>query len=102
MPFLFGKPTIWVRVPLIVAVKRVGVEPKSLSLVCSPGGTCQELMNERSEARSLMMETDSDSGDEHEPPLPVAKNSSPEVSSMVGDPHTPAPIQPLGTVLKIC
>src|SRR6266702_6215707 len=102
MPFLFATPTIECTTPLMVAGKSVGVAPKSLSLVCSDVGTCQELINDKSDARSLTSATAYGSAVEHEPGLPVAKKIVPSVWLIVGELHNPAPTQPLGTILKVC
>src|ERR1051326_307161 len=90
----------WV-VPFSVAVKIVGVSPKSPSDTRCAGGTCQELTKERLEAFSSTTASAFVSLDEQLPPLPVAKYSVLLLVSIVVDPQTDAPMQPLGTTLNV-
>src|SRR5436190_20607809 len=101
MPFLFATPTSAWTVPLIVVEKRVGVLPKSPSDVCCDGGTCHELTNARFAALSLTTASARVSADEQLPALPVTKYKVLVLTSTVIEPHSPAPVQPFGTILKL-
>src|ERR1700694_626899 len=88
-------------VPPIVAVKMVGVLPKSLSGPICDEGTSKEAMKDRSVTFSSTMATAVVSFCKHEPPLPVAKYRVLFVVSIETEPQTLAPTQPLGTTLKV-
>src|SRR5579863_4978895 len=101
MPFLLATPiSRWV-VPFRVAVNMVGVSPKSPSDTCCEEGTCQELTKERSLVCNSTTATAFVSFEEQPPPLPVAKYNVLLVVSIVTDPQTDAPVQPLGTTLYV-
>src|SRR5579864_6543425 len=100
IPSLLADPTSWCKVPLIVAVNSVGVDPKSASPAdCSEVGTVQCPTSVRSDALSSIMAgaiVPSQLG------LPVTMYTWEAAVSMVGDPHTPPPGQLDDTVLKTC
>src|SRR6516165_4922295 len=102
MPFLLIAPTRLRCCPPITPVNNVGVDPKSLSPPCWFGGTAQEPTRVRSEACTSTIAGASGSLLPQAPPLPVVKYSVPAEVSSVGDPHTPPPVQPLGTTLNVC
>src|SRR5438552_14418302 len=101
MPFLFATPTSAWTVQLIVAENGVGVSPKSPSDVCCDGGTCHELTNARLEAFNLTTASARVSVDPQLPGLPVAKYRVSVLASTEIEPHNPAPVQPLGTILNV-
>src|SRR5215472_1741642 len=72
IPFLLATPTIWCSTPLIVAWNKVGVDPKSLSVVCTLEGTCQ-LLSRFSDLSVCTTAGASVSALLQEPTLPVAK-----------------------------
>src|SRR5690348_4808833 len=80
-------------------VNKVGVAPKSLSGPWSAAGICQLLSRDSDE---LAWITATESGSVQVVLLfPVAKYMSPVEVSNAGEPHTPAPVQPLGAVYKV-
>jgi hypothetical protein len=81
-------------------VNKVGVDPKSLSGPWSADGICQLLSMDSDE---LAWITATERGSAHVVLLlfPVAKYISPVEVSNAGEPHTPAPVQPLGAVYKV-
>src|SRR5579859_4752203 len=88
----------------MVALKSVGVEPKSLSPspTMADCGTCQAPTTCNVDALSSTRAIAYGSPDAHERKSPVAIYTSPALSSMTGDPHCVPPWQPSGTMLKTC
>src|SRR5712692_8594800 len=85
----------------MVAVKRVGVVPKSLSGPNWDAGTCQDPINARLDALSCTTAYASVSAGVQPKIVPVVKYRVPLLASTVSEPHTPPPPQPLATTLKV-
>jgi hypothetical protein len=82
-------------------VNRVGVDPKSLSGPWSADGICQLLSRDNDEL-AWITATERGSMLAHvELLFPVVKYTSPVDVSNAGEPHTLAPVQPLGAVYKV-
>src|SRR5258708_38232129 len=80
-------------------VNKVGVDQKSLSGPWSADGICQLLSTDSDELAWIIA---TDNGSVHVVLLfPVAKYISPVEVSKAGEPHTLAPVQPLGAVYKV-
>src|SRR6516162_3826515 len=95
-------PTMGTDCPPIVEVNSVGVAPKSESPALEFGCVCQESCTAKVTGSRRIMASWYGSGCGHVPsPLPVSTKSSPVESSMVGELHIVAPVQPLGTATNV-
>src|SRR5207302_5499135 len=91
VPFALTIPTIRYAVPPMVALKSVGVDPKSSPSTRCETGTCQEPARERLGMCSASSASANGVPEEQVSPLPVAMYRRPVEASIVGDPQIPPP-----------